>query len=117
MTKHTEGPWELIEWDDRWPAVQRQKEGGFQVIGTNPKSALADARLIASAPDLLEAAIVQHECGPPSAVMLYDEEGIEGWRWTHPDGRDWEETGDWSEPVPMHPMMAAAIAKATGEQP
>jgi hypothetical protein len=33
-----------------------------------------------------------------SAASLYDEEGIEGWRWTSPTGCDYCEIGGWHEP-------------------
>lgn len=64
--------------------------------------------------DLLEALEIQHACGAPTTASLYDEEGIEGWRWTHPDGRQWEEVGDWWSKPPMHPVARAALAKAKG---
>ena len=47
------------------------------------------ARLMVAAPELYEAAIVQQECGLPSKVTMYDEDGCEGWLWQHPDGREW----------------------------
>jgi hypothetical protein len=33
-------------------------------------------------------------------VHCYDEEGVEGWRWTSPLGRERTELGDHSEPPP-----------------
>ncbi len=82
--------------------------------GAETQELEANARLIAAAPDLLAAIKIQHECGPPEKVSLYDEECVDGWRWTHPDGREWTETGDWNEPPPMHPDARRAIAKALG---
>lgn len=40
-------------------------------------------------------------------ASLYDEEGIEGWRWTSPyDGyRQFDETGCWSEPPTISDAM------------
>lgn len=100
-----------------WGEGQRERRGGIMHGFVEAGGEMhPDARLIAAAPELLEAAVVQHECGHPSPVSLYDEEGIEGWRWTHPDGREWEVVGDWSESAPMHPLMSAAIAKATGSE-
>ena len=33
-------------------------------------------------------------------VSLYDEEGVEGWKWTSPDGAEYYEVGDWdAEPT------------------
>jgi hypothetical protein len=66
---------------------------------------------------LVEALKIVHACGELEMVSLYDEEGVEGWRWTHPDGREWSEIGDWSESEPMHPIARAAIAKAEGNAP
>lgn len=73
-----------------------------------------DTRIRDAAPGLLEAAIVQQECGSPSRVTMYDEDGCEGWMWLHPDGREWIEIGDWSETPTLHPLMRAAIAEAEG---
>lgn len=30
-------------------------------------------------------------------VSLYDEEGVEGWRWEDPGGNDYCEIGDWND--------------------
>ena len=56
-TQHTPGPWELIPASDRcpWPAVIRGETGGFLVHGISKQLCDADARLIAAAPELLEA--------------------------------------------------------------
>ena len=70
--------------------------------------------IITAAPDLLEAAKVQQMCGKPLQVNVYDEDGCEGWIWSHPDGREWIELGDWDEQPPLHPLLVAAIAKANG---
>lgn len=45
-------------------------------------------------------------CGEPEKLSMYDEEGVEGWLWTHPDGRQWSEIGSWDEPAPPHPAFA-----------
>lgn len=65
---------------------------------------------------LREALHVVSECGGPCKVILYDEEGIEGWRWTHPDGREWTETGEWSKDPPLHPVARAALAKENSDE-
>lgn len=44
-------------------------------------------------------------CGEPETMSLYDEEGLEGWRWVHPDGREWTAIGAWDEPAPPHPVL------------
>lgn len=56
--KHTPGPWRYIPAEPEFkfkPAVQRGNEGGFCVSGLSPEREAADARLIAAAPELLEA--------------------------------------------------------------
>ena len=46
-------------------------------------------------------------------ATLYDEEGVEGWRWTEPNGTEHYEIGDWSE-LPTWPDSAKqALADAT----
>ncbi len=30
-------------------------------------------------------------------TSLYDEEGVEGWLWSHPDGREYSVIGDWKD--------------------
>lgn len=123
---HTPGPWTYVA---NWQCPGHLK-GGFvssydAEIGVNPRiadvSAIAqgsqercdaNGRLIAAAPDLLEGAILQSECGYPEPSHAYDEECVECWKWTHPDGRTWFELGGHDEPPPLHPVLAAAIAKA-----
>lgn len=57
MSGHTPGPWRLSDDTDIgfYPAVQRGRSGGFEVRDSDKDRALADARLIAAAPELLEA--------------------------------------------------------------
>lgn len=56
MSGHTPGPWRF-EPGDKFtkPYVVRGREGGFQVMGLSTEREEADAKLIAAAPDLLEA--------------------------------------------------------------
>ena len=58
--QHTPGPWRYLPGDGlAWrPSVQRATEGGFVVQGSSREREEADAKLIAAAPDLLEA--LQH---------------------------------------------------------
>jgi hypothetical protein len=63
---------------------------------------------------LREALVTSSECGPPDPCMLYDEEAVEGWRWTHPDGREWTELGEHRNYPPMHPLLRDAL-KGTDE--
>ena len=56
-SKHTPGPWRL-QLKDKFtdhPFVVRGEQGGFCVLGLSDEAEKADARLIAAAPDLLEA--------------------------------------------------------------
>jgi hypothetical protein len=58
-TQHTSGPWRYLPGDGlEWrTSVQRGTEGGFVVRGTSREREEADAKLIAAAPELLEALI------------------------------------------------------------
>lgn len=49
-------------------------------------------------------------------ASLYDEEGVEGWRWTGPDDREYTEVGDWGEPPAAPDAALEALAKAKGEE-
>lgn len=133
---HTPGPWAVSpdEWTERRTLIITGPVGGAQsahlreiaYIGDTENDGTqsgadatdyANARLIAAAPDMLEACLVAVACGQPEKASLYDEEGVEGWIWNHPDGREWAEIGDWNEPAPMHPLIIEAIAKAEGRTP
>lgn len=77
MSEHTPGPWEVFLDDDFYPGIEAKDrrysiivfgdEGGdCGVQGKTHEEALANARLIAAAPDLLEALWVFaeiDECG------------------------------------------------------
>jgi len=53
---HTPAPWTYRPAGNfKYPIVQRGDEGGFVVSGLSSSRQEADARLIAAAPDLLEA--------------------------------------------------------------
>lgn len=54
MAGHTKEPWTVYAGLAGW-IVQRGSSGGFVVEDANEERALADAILIAAAPDLLEA--------------------------------------------------------------
>ena len=77
------------------------------------ENAEANAKLIAEAPirhqQMLALTIYGWEV---EKVSLYDEEGIEGWRWTEPNGTEHTETGDWSDLPPWPDSARKAIAKA-----
>ena len=78
--KHTPGPWMFVPaggvaWNE-YPIVQRQSAGGFQVVDADKERATADARLIAAAPELLEALqalmIINDEGGPFGGEIYLD---------------------------------------------
>lgn len=59
MSDHTPGPWEVLFLNDRGrplpPVVKRQRQGRFSLNGFNSEQDVADAHLIAAAPDMLRA--------------------------------------------------------------
>jgi hypothetical protein len=77
MGKHTPGPWSCRIDPDHAVIVQRGHSGGFVVSDLDIERAVADACLIAAAPDLL-AAVVQLEVlasrlvGPEAAICYYE---------------------------------------------
>ena len=73
---------------------------------------VANAKGMAAVPDLVDAVVIVGMCEGPEQVSIYDQECVDAWKWTHPDGREWHEIGDWNDPAPMHPVAAAALAKA-----
>ena len=82
MSKHTKGPWEVVQTDAgiivRTESVKKTRAGAsrYAAIGGFDRSdpeqlaeALANARLIAAAPELLEA-----------LKGLLEQTGLDGWR-------------------------------------
>lgn len=89
-SKHTPGPWRFEPRDGfRPPYVVRGKEGGFAVLGRSPDQEDADARLIAAAPELLDA--------------------LRQWAWA-------EENNDAAELANARFSRDTALTKATGEK-
>ena len=43
-----------------------------------------------------------------TAVYLYDEEAVEGWRWDGPDGEEYYSIGVHSEPPPLPVELGAS---------
>lgn len=110
---HTPGPWKISANDVVTDAEGRIVARAPRLTDDRGPGGQDDARLIAASPDLLEGAILQSECGYPEPICAYDEECVECWKWTHPDGREWVVLGFHVEPPPpLHPVLAAAIAKA-----
>jgi hypothetical protein len=75
------------------------------------ETGLTPREILAQRDELLAAIKIAEECDNPEKVTLYDEDGVEGWRWTHYDGTEWTECGDWHEPPPTHPVITEAIEK------
>jgi hypothetical protein len=44
-------------------------------------------------------------------VSLYDEEGVEGWCWTSPDGNEYYEVGDWYSTPEVPEEVFSLLAK------
>lgn len=80
--------------------------------GLTPDAMEANARAIAALPELLQAIVTAAECPPPDHVELYDEEGVPGFRWTHPDGREWTEIDLFDGLTPAHSLIIATLEKA-----
>lgn len=60
MNKHTPGPWAFAKYSNKQFGLGKQGEGAFFFLQcvhdtANDPEAIADARLISAAPDLLEA--------------------------------------------------------------
>lgn len=99
-TKHTPGPWRYEAGrDGRPPYVIRRTEGGFVVVGMTADRQEADARLIAAAPELLEALQKLLDLQVAKKELEYLDKGIG----TKTPNAAWLEA-------------RAAVAKARGEQ-
>ena len=96
----------------RYVGTETAASGSYP-INSNWQVQMADAaylNALEARVEKLEAALrLWEECGVPDKVSLYDEEGVEGWRWTAPDGAEWIEMGDWREEPPMPPFARTAL--------
>ncbi len=103
-TKHTPGPWRVIARanERNGPCVQRGRQGGFMIIGMSPEAEDADARLIAAAPELLEA--LESQISEHYATWMAARADAEGAPTSHA----------LFEQEPSTIKARAAIAKATG---
>ena len=125
MSKHTPGPWAVVmETDigvegpfvvgngnenedicDLFTHAIQNEHGQHSGIKPYP-NAKANANLIAASPcmhDQLKALVLYG--WTVEKVSLYDEEGVEGWMWTEPDGTEHTEAGEWGD-LPPWPMSA-----------
>lgn len=96
MAGHTKEPWTVYAGLAGW-IVQRGSSGGFVVEDANEERALADAILIAAAPDLLEALKEADR-----ALKYYEWYSNPKSGWALPDNSS------------LRGMVDAAIAKAEG---
>lgn len=75
---------------------------------------IAEQNMIDASPDLAEALRVVACCQGPerTTIVRPDGEKVDGFRWTHRDGREWTaecEIGEWA---PLHPFAVFALRKA-----
>lgn len=113
MNKHTPGPWRVIERPESTIWIQGPPdENGYREVCTLPDYMLlkrettkANASLIASAPELLEALKIAQ-----AQIRLYAEYAKE----MKKIGRGYEPTAYGYSPEYFDGIMSAAIAKATG---
>lgn len=118
---YTKGPWEIYRFPGDPPyLIANENEVITQFNWNHPRvreGRIEDnARLIASAPDLLEGIILHCQCiGEPQKIFLWDKGVIEGLRWDHPNGREWTKIHNHNAPIPLHPILTEAIEKATGK--
>jgi hypothetical protein len=67
-SKHTPGPWRVIQGPREIYGVQRSNSGGFFLVnGLGREQEKADANLIAAAPELLEALKLLHDAADKAA--------------------------------------------------
>lgn len=104
--KHTPGPWRVVPDEEEtaapWGRVEVAQFRYVTIEGRSKSEAYANARLIAAAPDLLEAckAVIDHSQNPfknLDHILLKDVT---------------ENSDKWDE---IHAMLRAAITKAVGE--
>ena len=70
MTEHTKGPWSVCH-DHGWLGVESENQELYLKVekGSTAKKHIADARLIAAAPDLLDALIDLFGAGMVTCMM------------------------------------------------
>lgn len=119
---HTPGPW----------IVSSNTEGGFDIsakmtqepfTGTKGvlcqrsdwpdrvEMSLANADLISKAPDLRDQVDALLDGWKCERVSMYEDEGVEGWRWIEPDGTEHYEVGSWDELPPWPESAREALAR------
>lgn len=123
-SKHTPGPWKL-DWnpDNDGQFMILEQDDYIVITGHGPRGIsktarnnLANARLIAAAPDMalmLWALVNGWYC---DRATLYDSDAVEGYIRTAPNGTNYYALGDWDELPEMPDELRAAIAKARGEE-
>lgn len=115
--KHSPGPWaidarssgvlDIVDRDGEMIAATRYLGNAPEAVETHH----GNASIFAEAPDRIEQLIALLRYNwTVDKVSLYDEEGVEGWCWTEPNGREHTEIGDWNELPPWPDSARAALA-------
>ena len=122
--EHTKGKWRIAKRDGHSngvrPVIYTKDVDRIAIISyqgvPSIEEAEANAQLIAAAPDRYQQllAIIKYDWSI-AKVSLYDEEGIEGWRWMEPDGQEHVEVGSWDDLPPWPDSARQAITKAEKE--
>lgn len=114
--QHTPGPWMVVPPDRDRPSRATVCGGGVDIYDAPlTRETAANARLIAAAPDRHDQilALVAYNWQLEKR-SLYDEEGVEGWVWIEPNGREHTGIGSWGELPPWPESARAALAAAKG---
>lgn len=123
MHKHTVGPWEAsgsMDSQSNTLVVAPECFAAHLIVAMIPPcddevcgDADDNAELVAAAPDLYLMVWALANGWAVEKASLYDEEGVEGWRWTDPRGNEYSVIGDWSFPE-LAVLAREAIRKAKG---
>ncbi len=110
MHKHTIGPWEVSGCTDvqgNILVIAPESFAAHEIVAIIPPlgeeidlvgDAKDNAILVAEAPDLYLMVWALTNGWDAKKASLYDEEGVDGWRWTDPRGKEYDLIADWSFP-------------------
>lgn len=111
-TKHNEGKWKSVEWGDSVKVESIERTPGLPIVETvamcSGRNRKANARLIAAAPDLLEALQRMIALDPPLTGNPSHSALVKFWQYEKEQGNGAAET---------QLFALAAIAAATGATP